>query len=136
VSKRISSAIIEGEAYALGFKGPFGTLRLLLPGSQANENDLLQQLADSFGGAPIDLFIRNRLEGLKKRVRQAMLPNEPRRGFDLIIEALQTFPFDSKEQDHEHTIAQMLGASVDDLIVRNVIARLRLLGTLQERHAE
>lgn len=130
VSKRIMSAIIEGEAYALGFKGPIGSLKLL---SQVDVKDKLQQLSNSFGGAPTDLFIRNRLDGLKSRVLRAKLTNTPRRGFDVLIQVLQSFPFDSTRQDYEQTISELLGASAEDLVVKNIVARLKSLKVFSER---
>jgi hypothetical protein len=122
--RSIESAIVEGEAYALGFKGNFGTFSVLV--SKIHDSALPQLLAESFDGAITDQFIKARSKGIRSRVLKTSLPPNPRRGGDSIVATLQRFPFDSAAQPeaHKRAIAKLLGADMDDHVVRSVLARL------------
>lgn len=122
LSKQISDAVIEGEAYAIKFSGNFGTLKSIRYLMTSTEEEQLKSLADSFGGSVNDRFIKMRLNGIRERIAGKKLSNKPKRGFDAIIDALKTI----KLGEHpEKMIAQLLDASENDIVVRNIISRLR-----------
>jgi hypothetical protein len=118
----LEHAIVEGEAYALGFRGHFGTLRASL----TSADEIPARLARSFGGASSDEFIRNRIRGIRSRIANTSLPREPRKGFDAVVETIQSFHLDPHLGFDEYMawIAHLLSASRDDMVVRNIAARL------------
>ncbi|MCZ7585371.1 MAG: hypothetical protein M5R36_19655 [Deltaproteobacteria bacterium] len=133
----IQNAIIEGEAYALGFKGKLGSLKIIA--SKVHEkgkeylgerSDLQRRLAKSFGGDLNDKFIQDRVEGILLRIVKRPIQKEPRRGFDALVEVLSkrediiSFLNLSEEQAAKE-VAKILKASTDDRVVRNIVIRLK-----------
>lgn len=121
---------MEGEAFAVGMRGTFGTAAVVLRGFQAKlkrESDLAERVARSFGGSVEDRFVQARLPEIHRRVAKAVLRAEPRRGFDALVEALLPVIKATEEHDVEREIAQKIGASYDDRVVHVLAIRVLAL---------
>jgi hypothetical protein len=122
----LSSAILEGEAYALDIRGSFRNVRAIVNGL-IGIPDLAERVARSFGGGVEDRFIQNRMPGIHFRLARATLPSEPRRGFDALTEALLPIVRATQESDIKYEIARALNAEINDRVVHVLAARIRAL---------
>ena len=117
----MDQAILEGEAYALGMRGSLGPAPVArgIKAKLTRSSDLAEPVARSFGGAPDDRFTQARLPGIHLRVAKAkaILPPEPRRGFDALVDALLPRIKATEEFAVEREIARCLDAGVDDRLV-------------------
>jgi hypothetical protein len=136
--KLIDRAIVEGEAYALDFKNTIGMFfsgfKNLATDFLGPQSDIRERLAQSFGGAPSDVFIAAREAGIHRRVIAALLPPRPRRGFDALVEALRkALPAAAARGENGRTnVARLLRASADDQVVRNLVARIVALDSIEK----
>lgn len=124
IGKLVAGAIIEGEARAIGFAGHLGTIELLR--SARDKKADIARLAESFGGAITDEFIRKRVLDIDKRVTRTRLSHNPRRGFDALVDALRELPLevDTYSEKNRRVVADLIGASSNDQVVRNLITRI------------
>lgn len=126
----MAQAILEGEAYAVGMRGPLDTAAVVARGIKAKltgPSDLAERVAHSFGGAVDDGFTQARLQGIHRRVAKAFLSSEPRRGFDALVEALLPTMKATEESALKREIARGIGAGVDDRIVHVLAVRILAL---------
>jgi hypothetical protein len=89
--------------------------------------DLAERVARSFGGAVEDRFIQARLPGIHRRVAAAVLPSEPRRGFDALVEALLLTTNAKEQPELEREIARVIDAGGDDRVVHVLAVRILAL---------
>ncbi|MBA2664505.1 MAG: hypothetical protein H0U74_19615 [Bradymonadaceae bacterium] len=121
-------ALVEGDAYALELTGPLGTARVVADGLKAmlkGRDDLAERVAHSFGGAVTDRFTQNRLKEIHRRVVKCMLTEQPRRGFDALVSVLSSDTDLIEGATMEAQVAELIGASQDDMVVRNLVVRIR-----------
>lgn len=111
-------------------RGALGTARVVGRGIKAKfqgTSDLAERVARSFGGAVDDEFIQARLPGIHRRVAKAVLPSDPRRGFDALVEALLPRVKATEEGTLEKEVAQAIEAAEDDRVVRVLAVRILAL---------
>lgn len=132
IEQSLHEAILEGEAFASGLSGNLGTLKVIISGLKnfREQDDQLECVAKSFGGAPTDLFIQRITPGIHRRVSTSFVKQTiPRRGFDTIFEALQPH-FQGRRLNRaqlEVEVAKLLDVTPDDFMVRNLSARLAVI---------
>lgn len=111
-------------------RGHFGTAAVLARGVKAKfkgPTDLAERVARSFGAAVEDRFTQARLIGIHRRVASAVLPSEPRKGFDALVDALLSTVKAEEEAALEIEIARAIGTAVDDRVVHVLAVRILAL---------